>query len=318
MPNSITSVKDFTIGVSLVVFPDPGKVWGFEREFQRLYGREPLFELAYTMERKFVKAVASLKGRTLSAHAPCPREELFPNLGSRDAEVVRKSLGTIRRSAANAAAFGAGFLILHPGYTTDRGVFVDYRRRLAAIGSDRDQEEQAWLWMRPGAICRPGYCASPGYRTHLEAAVENLREASRICRQEGVSLAVENLNPRLTYLFQLPSELSLLAGQIPGLSLCLDVGHLWISSLVHGFGFTAGLAEILATGRVATAHLHDNSSSLGPQPHLADEHALIGSGKVPLREALRLLGEAGVGNLIIESLAPPAENFAGLLRLLQD
>ena len=308
--------EGFAVGVSLVAFSSVEEVRRFAQEARAAHGREPVFELSYTTTPDFLEAAAFLKGSTLSAHAPCPRAELFPNLGSRDPAVVSEGLEAIRRSAAAAAVFGARTLVLHPGYTTDSRVFSDSARRLAALDSIQG-EGGAWLWISKGSVCRPGYCDSPRYRLHLEAAVENLRRACAACAAEGVQLAVENLNPRLTYLFQLPGELARLAAVLPEIALCVDLGHLWISSLVHGFGFADGLRELLDTGRVVTTHVHDNSSRLGPQPVLADDHAPVGRGSVPIGEALPLLAAAGVRPLIIESLGPALESFGALLGLIE-
>jgi sugar phosphate isomerase/epimerase len=306
----------FAVGVSLVAFSSAAQIRRFSAEVHRLYGRETLFELSYATPPALLEKLDFLKGRVVSVHAPCPAAELFPNLGSRDPVVVAESLETIRRSAATAAIFGAQLLVLHPGYTTDAGVFTDSRRRLAALISSRDPEDQSWLWLREGTVCRPGYCRSPRYRAHLETALGNLRQASALCAEQGVRLTVENLNPRLTYLFQLPGELAELAGRVPEIAFCVDLGHLWISSLVHGFAFREGLQEILDTGRVATVHVHDNASTLGPPPALGDDHALIGSGRVPVAEALRLLAAAGVPQLVIESPESARENYARLLGLI--
>ena len=308
-------VGAFSVGVSLVAFPTVEAVRRFMDEARSLCGHAPVFELSYTTTADFLEAAAFLKGHTLSAHAPCPRAELFPNLGSRDPAVVEKSLEAIRRSAAAAAAFGARTLVLHPGYTTDGMVFSDPRRRLAALDSTADSEG-AWLWIKDGSVCRPGYCRSPRYRLHVQTATGNLPRACAVCAAEGVQLAVENLNPRLTYLFQLPGELARLVAGIPELALCVDLGHLWISSLVHGFGFIDGLREILATGRVTTTHVHDNASRLGPPPQFADDHAPVGAGQVPIGEALPLLAAAAVRPLIIESLGPAIESYCNLLALI--
>jgi sugar phosphate isomerase/epimerase len=133
-----------------------------------------------------------------------------------------------------------------------------------------------------------------------------------------VRLAVENLNPRVTYLFQLPEELVLLASEVPEVVLCVDLAHLWISSLVHGFGFADGLLRILATGRVVTTHVHDNDSRLEPSRRLADDHAAIGTGRVPIRQALPLLAAAGVRTLVVESLGPVLESYSALVALIRE
>ncbi len=315
MNGSRAETGAFSIGVSLVAFSSAAEVRRFLAEARRRLGLEPAFELSYTMSAAFLADVAFLEGRVLSAHAPCPAAALFPNLGSRDPAVAAASLEAVRTSAAAAAAYGARALVLHPGYTTDAGVFSDPRRRLEAIEARREPSEESWVWLKEGSVCRPGYCESPRYRLHLEIASENLERACAVSAEEGVQLAVENLNPRLTYLFQLPRELARLAARIPRLALCVDLGHLWISSLVHGFAFAEGLREILATGRVVTTHVHDNASTLGPPPSLADDHALIGSGRVPIREALPLLAAAGVRPLIVESLGSAIESCEALVRL---
>jgi sugar phosphate isomerase/epimerase len=315
MSGSGAEAGAFSVGVSLVAFSSAAEVRGFIAEAGRRHGLEPAFELSYAMSAALLAEVVFLEGHVLSAHAPCPAAELFPNLGSRDPRVVGDSLEAVRASAATAAAFGAGALVLHPGYTTDAAVLSDAQRRLASLEAHADTGDAGWLWLQRGTVCRPGYCESPGYRLHLEVASENLERAAAVCAEEGVRLAVENLNPRLTYLFQLPSELARLAARIPGIALCVDLGHLWLSSLVHGFGFVEGLAEILATGRVVTTHVHDNGSTLGPPPMLSDDHAPIGTGSVPIGDALPLLAAAGVRPLIVESLGPAMASFEALVRL---
>ncbi len=302
---SHSEVGAFSIGVSLVAFSNAGEVRRFLDQARERHGHSPLIELSYAMSRDFLDSVSFLKGRVFSAHAPCPRAELFPNLGSRDPAVVAESLESIRASATTAAAFGARTLVLHAGYTLDAGVYSDPRRRLAALGPE-------------GGICEPGSCETGPYRAHLETAVDNLRRACALCEREGVRLAVENLNPRLTYLFQLPGELAHLAREIPDVALCVDLAHLWIASLVHGFAFTDGLREILSTGCVASAHIHDNPSAAGPGSRLSDDHATIGSGRVPVADALPLLAAAGVRPLIVESLGPVIDSYSALVRLIEE
>jgi sugar phosphate isomerase/epimerase len=143
-----------------------------------------------------------------------------------------------------------------------------------------------------------------------------------------VVLAVENLNPRVTYLFQHPSELVGVVHALPQLGICVDLGHLWISSLVHGFAFLSGLRDMVATGRVVSAHVHDNGSRLGTRmadhvvdeppdgSRFSDEHLAIGRGNVPIAAAVRLLKRAGVGFLVIETLDPPMQSARPLWRML--
>ncbi len=312
-------VGSFRTGVSLSAFRSPSEVEAF-REASQVGGRpDPLFELAYTLDRCSLDGLASIKGRTLSIHAPCPGGVHFPNFGSADPAVRAESLETLRQSAETAMEFGAGILVLHPGYTTDLPVFVDTAKRLAGIDAGT-AEEAEWIWVGEGSICRPGYCLSPLYRRHMEIALEGLAVAAELSAEAGVLLAVENLNPRMSYLFQVPEEFTVLARHVPAIRFCVDLGHLWISSLVHGFDFVEGLGEILATGRVVTSHIHDNDSRPGERagapPHCGDDHARIGSGKVPIEAALRLLRNAGVANLIVETKAEARDSLDRLERMI--
>lgn len=278
-------------------------------------GEETSVELAYTMDGQFLRDVGFLAGRVLSAHAPCPAAEYLPNLGSRDPGVTAESLETIRRSAATAASFGGRTVVLHPGYVTDERVPTDSPRRLSGLAAARD--DGALDPRFPGGtVCRPEYCSSPAYADHRRRTTGLLVEAARICGAEGTVLAVENLNPRLRYLFQLPREFAELASAVADIRFCVDIGHLWISSLLHGFDFLEGLQEILSTGRVVTAHIHDNSSLMGHAPHLADDHGAVGTGRVAIRAAVEAMAGAGVPCLVIESTAAPLEGLRRVRAML--
>lgn len=297
----------------------PIRTAGEARDLQeqvRERGREPLFELSYTMDESFLRDASFLRGSVLSVHAPCPGNGFFPNLASRDPAVRRDGVEVVRRSAATAALFGARLVVLHPGYTLDSAVPVDMGRRLSGL-ADLPDEERGQVWLADGSICSRGYCARPSYRARLAAATEGLAAAEAACRAEGVELAVENLNPRITYMFQLPSELVELVRALPAVRVCVDIGHLWISSLAHGFVFGAGLDAILATGSVRSAHVHDNSSRLEPLPVLADDHAPVGSGTVPVRDALAALVGAGVPAVVVETATLLQENTARVIALLE-
>jgi len=103
------------IGLSLIVFKNPEEVKDFIRASQELLDFEPFFELSYHLDGDFLESVSFLKGRVLSAHAPCPSQVYFPNLGSRDPRVVRESFEIIRKSAQTVSSFGGSNLVRHPG-----------------------------------------------------------------------------------------------------------------------------------------------------------------------------------------------------------
>lgn len=302
-------------------------VASYQSAYRDAMGGEPLFELSYEWEMDSPTQAPGLRDAVVSVHAPCPRSANFPNLGSRDPSVRRGSLEDIQRSAETASAFGAGFVVLHPGYTLDVAVPVDSNRRLAALVRHAGVEAR-YVWSQGGGICTPDYCETAEYRLRREEATANLAEAARLCSDEGIELAVENLNPRVTYLFQLPAEMVRVVHAVPQLRICVDLGHLWISSLVHGFDFLGGLRGILATGRVVSAHVHDNGSRLGTRvaegvvdappdgSRFGDDHLAIGRGNVPIAAAVHQLKRAGVGFLVVETLDPPLESVRRLMRML--
>jgi sugar phosphate isomerase/epimerase len=315
------------IACSTVSLCGVGAVASYQSAYREAFGAEALFELNYEWELDSPAQVPGLRGAVVSVHAPCPRSANFPNLGSRDPAVLRASFEDIRRSAETATAFGAGLVVLHPGYTLDVAVPVDSSRRLAVL-TRHVGDAARYIWSQGGRICTPGYCETAGYRQRREEATARLAAAARLCAEEGVQLAVENLNPRVTYLFQLPAELVRLAHAVPQLRLCVDLGHLWISSLVHGFDFLHGLRDVLSTGRVVSAHVHDNSSQLGTRvsehivdappagSRFGDDHFAIGRGGVPIAAAVHQMKRAGVGTLVVETLDPPLESVHRLARML--
>jgi sugar phosphate isomerase/epimerase len=302
-------------------------VAAYAAAYRAAFAAPALFELGYEWNVDSPSLAPILRGAVVSVHAPCPRSPFFPNLGSRDPPVRRRSLEDIRTSAETAAEFGAGFVVLHPGYTLDIAVPLDADRRYATLARYTGGEER-FIWSRGGSICAPGYCESATYRSHREVAVANLSEALRVCTDEGVGLAVENLNPRVGYLFQLPAELVGVVHALPRLRICVDLGHLWIASLVHGFDFLSGLRAILATGRVASAHIHDNDSQLGRREvrgvvdappegsRFVDDHLALGRGTIPIAAAVQQLKRAGVGILVVETRDPPLESVRRLMRML--
>ena len=120
------------------------------------------------------------------------------------------------------------------------------------------------------------------------------------------------MNPRVTYLFQTPADLLALCAADKRIRICLDLGHLWLSSLVHGFGSLRAVEELCRSGRVVTTHIHDNRSRSGPNPVLLDEHRDIGGGNVPLAAAVALIRKLARATLVAETVDSPLENIIAL------
>ncbi len=276
----------------------------------------PVFELSYKMDEEYLRRVAALEIKAVSVHAPCPHTSTLPNLGSRDPEVLAESYEMLEESAKTAAVFGADILVLHAGYATDRRIYTDFEERRKSL-EDAPPLPETYIYKHEGMVSTAEYCDAPEYRVHLGETIKNLPRAIEICRNRGITLAVENINPRITYLMQQPEDLFLTARKVPEVRFCLDIGHLWISSLIHNFNYLETIDRILETRRVITTHLHNNHSTAGKPESVADDHLSLDRGELPYREVVELLMRKGPGRFIVEAKERPMENLQILRDLLQ-
>ncbi len=290
------------LGVSLVAFKKLEEIRNFLgglKENGELLKYFKGFELSYNLSEELVDGLSFLKGQVISVHAPCPQTEFYPNLGSTNADILNDSLNIIKQSAETAVAFGAKRIVLHPGYTLDIPVYTDFRKRNTVIREILEGEKDFELF--PGdTFSKSSYVKTKNYREHLETSFDNLKLALGICRDIGVEFAIENLNPRLTYLYQSPDDILEAIKKVNGIGVCLDIGHLWISSLVYELDFLSTVERIADTGRVITVHVHDNNSRF--PDYLADEHLPPGMGIIPVAEAVKILKEKGVTDFVVETV----------------
>lgn len=294
-------------GLSMVSLHTSEEARDFSNSWYREKGKYPKFELSYHMDSQILKDVSFIKGSVLSSHAPCPGGKYLPNFGSRDTAVIQNSFDSLKLSAETVTSFGGDILVLHAGYTLDGPVFTEYIKRKKVL--EEYEKQSSYLWLNEGSICKPDYVNSEEYNIHMEETIKNLKEAADICTEKGVKLAVENLNPRLTYLFQVPEDFIRMTEEINNIFICIDIGHLWISSLVHNFDYFKALQLMTSTGRVVSAHIHDNRSISGSSPHYSDDHESIGTGNVPVNESISILVKNSSANLIIEAASDPLRNL---------
>lgn len=275
------------------------------------------FELSYEMTQPLLDSMRELiLGSVVSVHAACPNTEFFPNLASNDAGVVRQSIEDLTLSLDTTVSFGANIMVLHPGYATDQAVPSHNQRRQEILTG---KEFHPYIWKQEGSICIPTYTQTEHYLHYRDNAMANLRQFAITCRDRGVVLAVENLNPRVGYLFQTPQEMIDLVAEVPECSICLDVGHLWISSCLYGFDFQQGVRDILSTGKVATTHLHSNSSHRGldvKSIRLEDDHSSLDKNDFPYEWVIRQIAESGA-NMVLEVKERPLENYMLLMQELE-
>lgn len=300
-------MSGYQLSLSLVGFNDVDSVVAYQQA-QTKFG----FELSYKMSNQFLAELRPhLQQQVHSVHACCPSEPIFPNLGSFDAEVIETSLAAIEKSAVTAASFGADILVLHPGYATDLAIPAANAQRQALLEQSQFTRYQ---WEGTESICRPDYIEQDEYQRHLEQAFRLLPEAQKLCAKHQVRLAVENLNPRVAYLFQTPDEIIALVERDSELYLCLDIAHLWISAQVYRFDYLQAIKDIMGTGRVINCHLHTNASAY-EKMFFIDSHDSIWQNEMPLREVIKLIAVDGV-NVVLETIQDPLENSRVLLEYL--
>lgn len=284
-------------------------------EMQEILGEFPdmQVELSYKMGKQFLAEVEPLvSGRVASVHACCPQEPIFPNFGSHDQEVLQASYKAVEESFRTAFRFQADVVVLHPGYVTDFAIPSDNQKRKELLS---DTSFQPYVFKEEGSICFPSYLQTEVYRSHAKQAKGELKNVASIGKLYGVRLAVENLNPRVGYLFQTPEEMVSLVEENHGLFLCLDVGHLWISSCLYGFDYFSGLKTILDTGRVINCHLHSNRSNRLAQEYSDDHHSLDKHGFPYEKVVATLLGSGA--NLVLETVENPRQNVMLLNTIIE-
>lgn len=248
------------------------------------------FELAYnTKPEQLNEQLSLVKGRVASMHLLCPIREYFPNIAYEKSYIWSEN--EILKDAEFAAKIGAEVLVLHPGYVIDGLVFTDNYKRMKQIASNGT------------TICTPDYPQSEQYQYSFSVMTENAVKLSEKIRNFGLELAIENLNPRVSYLVMKPEELLYLASL--GLSLNLDTGHLQLSSALFKFDYYKALEAILNTGKVVSIHLHSNESCNGIYD---DSHCSLD--KYLNCQKVLDIAEKSRSNLIIESIEDPLHNIS--------
>lgn len=256
---------------------------------------EASFELPYNLRPKDMDEwLGKAKGRIASIHSLSPMRDMFPNFASADEGTVKWSREQVLEDARLAVSVGAHILVLHPGYLVEGLVPTDVSERSRLLG---ESGLGRFISVEKGSICTLEYIHEREYSAAFSSMVDNLRSLSQELVDMGVSLAVENLNPRAGYLLIHPNEMLELA-RTTELRFCLDVGHMLVSSALYGFDFLSAVESVLSTGRVVTVHMHSNPSGPG---RYEDSHQSIRANGFPYREVMDMV-RAGGANLMLETL----------------
>ena len=289
------------ISVSSVAFRNTSEILSFLESNPDVY-----LEFGVNLESHDVDALIKEKVKSFSLHIPSPNSGYFPNFAAFSSKIMEESYSILDRSIKTAIATGAKIMVLHAGYADEILLPSLFEEREPYL-EQQVESLQKYVLLREGAINNKFYVNSALYNKYLKKVIKALKDVNKYLRERGIVLAVENLNPRILYLFQRPNDFAILVREVPGVHICLDVGHLWISSQINGFNFYEGLEEILSTVRVITCHLHNNRSdrNLG---FYADEHGHLRDGKIDMAKILALLGRFKLPNITIEVKGNPAED----------
>lgn len=285
-------------GISLVGLDSKDKIENLIETYP-----DVLFELSYAMTNKFLQELKHLlKGRVLSVHSLCPRRKYFPNFAALDPKVIKWSENEIFQDIDRAHQFGANIIVLHPGYISNSLIPFNTKIRIKAMGKEFKQ----YVLKGSLSICKRDYPEIKEYKEAFKIMNENIIKLSQSLKKEGITLAIENLNPRAGYLFVHPKEMLDLA-QYEDIHFTLDIGHLWISTELFGINYLDCLKSILATGKVVTTHLHSNPS-LARNSRFEDTHSSLDKYFLPYRETLSLISRTKA-NMILETTEEPLKNF---------
>lgn len=277
--------------LSLVGIKSVGELEEIASSFPTLF-----FELSYAMTKEELDSVIPvIKNRISSLHALCPKREFFPNFGSIKKDVIEYSFSSILKDAILAKKFGANIIVLHPGYASENLIPTDNKKRLSYFETNIYER---YISYNKGSICNKEYFKSNLYRLAFEEMKKNTLKLSNKLKDEGITLALENLNPRAGYLLIMPEEMIDLASS--GLNLTLDIGHLWVTSELFNLSFLDEIKRIMDTKKVVNVHLHSNPSSKIKEI-FSDTHESLDKFELPSKDALKILSRYEV-NLTLETL----------------
>ena len=284
-------------GISLVGIKDIDTIKRIRDKYPDCY-----FELSYLSTTSSLKEILPIvKDRVASIHLLAPVKEYFPNLAAFSS--YEWSEKAILENAELAKEIGAENLVLHPGYLVDGLVSRDYQTRLTQL---KNLNMEEYMLQKEESVAAPSYVQAEKYKKAFKIMVENALKLNKKIKKLNLNLTLENLNPRVGYMNLLPEESIYLASL--GLDLCIDVGHLFINSIIFGFDCLSQTKRLLDTGRVKTMHLHSNPSHDG---YYKDSHLSFDKYMPYYKEIISYASSKGA-NLILETIEEPERNV-GLL-----
>jgi sugar phosphate isomerase/epimerase len=177
-------------------------------------------------------------------------------------------------------------------YEFNLGSVYPVRRKAALIQTKKCLKFASLIEAKVVTV-HPGYCPFPHVKKLFEDAkkrfIEDLKECLKFALDEGILLALENIQSKYFFFYKLDDGLSFIR-EMDGLGLTLDIGHAYISACELGLkkpeNHIARIVERKLRNHIFHVHLHDNFG-------VKDNHLAPGDGKInfkPIVEALKKIG----------------------------
>lgn len=197
-----------------------------------------------------------------------PSDDFYLNIASSNDHIRRTSIDSLKKSIDFARRIESQNVSFHAGYATDRLTQVNEFQPLDPV--DEIPYDNAY-----------------------NNSVASLNELIDYANGE-IRLSIENFNhrPERRYMFSLPEDFAHLPKNV---GVIANVGHLFYTEqLLKNSSYVKNMIEAFKS-RVMEMHLNDNDGS-------EDQHMLVGHGKIPVEEMVKLTSINGrVPKLIIES-----------------
>jgi sugar phosphate isomerase/epimerase len=197
-------------------------------------------------------------GVQLSVHSPALAKH-FLNLATSNRaaieQTLEETLPVLDRARTDTFFFHGFFL-------TEQPITHDMSRYREVVGAAMGNG----IALGDSFIMNPRIYSSELYRQHKALLTENFAWLQK--HLPHLTVALENDYPGLGTALQRPEDI---IGTIP--NLWLDLGHLWVSSLVHGFNYYRAIDELVANTNIVGVHVNHNFSTPSmPVEELRDSH----------------------------------------------
>jgi len=286
-------MSDLRIELSSIAFADPVAGERVLTECKKLclrHGVQFGVQLHNTCDRSQIKYFMD-HDVPLSAHAPvaqpCNWNFAAANMGP-IWRAVDENLSCLRK-------MGIDRMVFHGFFMTDRSV--------PAFGHGRSFRECMQEIFRPelarwaDCILNRDFTDSSEYAERRDRVKGNLRLLRD--RYPDLTICIENDYPAYGEGSMLPKDLAYYEHPI-----CLDTGHLWITSHIFDLDFETAAKEIIDTGRVKMMHLHASKYDESyPDRQWGDGHqplSIPNADKMHLREIVQYAFSAGLRHIVLE------------------